>query len=1117
MLLAEDKCFCHMSNLSVRLLCALLLLAAVAVGQTDTSSLTGFVTDASGGGVPNVVVELKSKATGALRTAKATSEGHYQFNLIPPGLYEITAEAAGFKKFSGDNVQLQVAQEATLNVKLEIGATSEVVQVESATSMLNTESAAQGTVITQEKIVSLPLNGRQFIQLALLVPGANAGGRQVQQDTVRLNQTGGISSSGGRTNNNAFLLDGAVNTDPDYNAISYVPILDSISEFQVQTAQFSAQYGRASGSQINVVTKQGGNAFHGSAWEFLRNQELDSRPFNSVTSSLARNQRNQFGGVAGGHIVSNKLFFFGAYEGLRLRNAGTSPTTVAVPTALERVGDFSQSPVKIYDPNSGNGSGAGRSQFEGNRIPASLLNPQALAVMAAMPLPNVGTSNFVNIAEVLQQNLNNYTLRLDYVVKPNITLFGRYSISDEHDVVPDVVTKRDQLGNVRPQNLALGSSQVLSPNSVNEIRLGFNRLGFLNGLPEPFFEVNGSTQNLPRFLPSGYAAMGGAGNYTGTQGGGTVLARNNTYQVYDNYSWTKGRFSSKFGAEVLRIQYNRFQTPSPLGSFTFTNGYTTRTGTNDGTGSALASMLLGLTTQATRTVGPEQIYGRQLVTSFYSQEDVRVLPNLTLSLGLRYELAPPMSDAHQGLASIDFGKVPSPQAIFASGPLATYKPTLFTCGRGGYPAGCAYTDYNNFSPRLGVAWSAASKLVIRAGAGIYYSLTDNNGLYNLASALPNNISQSLTFNNFVPSVSIANAFTGLIVGPSAVSQPSLDLRQRTSYSPQWSLSIQREVSKDMILEVGYLGTLGIKLQQNVQPNNSQPGSAAVDPRRPYAGLIYDPGVVFPPYITVQGTSVPVQQVNIYQMSAQSNYHAVFVRFEKRLSGGISLLSSYTFSKAISNAPQYRNAGGANGSENSPPQDSYNLRAERALASFDVRHRWVNSFLLDSPFGKGHKWLGSGAGAAILGGWQLSGIVTLQAGFPFTINLAGDTAGIGGGTGGILIRANPVAGVSYQLPADQKSTAQWFNVKAFSQPAAFQFGSLGRNTVIGPGLVDLDATIARNFRLAERLSFQLRGEFFNVANHPNFNLVGRIINQPNFGAVLNQFDPRQIQLGGKFSF
>src|SRR5262249_43970443 len=260
---------------------------------------------------------------------------------------------------------------------------------------------------------------------------------------------------------------------PDYNAISYVPIIDSLAEFQVQTAQFSAQYGRASGSQINVVTKSGGNAFHGAAWDFLRNQVLDSRPFNSISSTLPRNQRNQFGGTLGGRILKDKLFFFGAWESLRLRQAGVSLTTIAVPTALERTGNFSASPIPVYDPSSSN---TARSPFPGNTIPSARINPQTLAALAAMPLPNAGGSNFVNNSEILRQNNDNYSLRLDYVVNERVTLFGRYSISNENDFVPDVVTDRDQLSTMRPQNVAIGSVQTLSGTRVNEARLGYNRL-----------------------------------------------------------------------------------------------------------------------------------------------------------------------------------------------------------------------------------------------------------------------------------------------------------------------------------------------------------------------------------------------------------------------------------------------------------------------------------------------------------------------------------------------------------------------------------------------------------------------------------------------------------------
>jgi hypothetical protein len=1096
----------------------LVSIAGLAFSQTDTGSLSGVVRDPSGGAVQAAIVTIRNRATALERASTTEENGRYQFSLLPPGVYEVRVEAPGFKKFSDREVRVQVASPVLLNVELALGTTSESVEVVGTASLLNPETVAQGTVVTEEKILSLPLNGRQFIDLALLVPGANAGGRNVQQNNVRLNQTGGLSSSGGRTNNNLFLFDGAINTDPDYNALSYVPIVDSLAEFQVQTAQYSAQYGRASGGQINVVSKSGSNAFHGSAWEFLRNQKMDARPFNSVTSKLPKNQRNQFGGALGGPVSKDKLFFFAAFEALRLRQAGVGITNVIVPTAAERTGNFSQSAGSFFDPDTL--SAGTRQPFPGNIIPATRINPVTRAAIEAMPLPNVGTSGFVNGNAVLSQGGNNGSLRMDWVASRRTNVMGRYSISNEDITQPDVVTSRDRLGAVRPQNVALGVNTAFSGSLVNEFRLGFNRLYFQDGLPEPLFNIGGTPTVIPRFRPQGYPVMGGAGAFTGTTGGGTVLTRNNSYQIYDNVSWVRGRMNWKFGGELLRLDYVRSEAASPLGDFQFLPGYTSRTASNDGTGNALATMLLALPNQGNRQVTPTRIDGRQHSASFYAQNDWRVHSRLTLNLGLRYEIAPPLYDTRNQISSIDYRNVPWPPAIFQNGPLAFYKPTLFTCGLGGYPKGCAYSDKNNWSPRVGIAWSGIPKTVVRAGGGIFYALTDFNGLLQLARGLPVNISQNLNAaSNFIPSFRGFDIFgSSAEVGRIALSQAGLDLFQRTSYSPQVSFSIQREVAANTVVEASYLGTFGIKLQQNVQPNNARPGAGAVDPRRPYAGVTFHPSMVFPYYIRVVSDWVPVTQVNMYAQSAQSNYHALLLRFERRFSGGFSLLSSYTYSKAISNAPQFRNAGGANGSENSPPQDAYYLRGERGLAAYDLRQRWVNTFVWDLPFGKGRRMVNSGVGAAILGGWQVSGILQMQSGFPFTINVNGDTAGIGGGTGGILVRANAVPGVSYRLSSSERTTARWFNTSAFSTPAAFTFGNVGRNTVEGPGLVSLDSTVSRTFHIAERVRLQARGEFFNTFNHPNYRLVGRLINVPaTFGAVLNQFDPRQIQLGVKILF
>jgi len=1096
-------------------LLVLALTSFAAFAQSDTASLSGAITDPGAAAVPGAKITLRNLATQSRRMVISDIQGLYHFSLLIPGVYDISIDATGLKQYHNPDLTLNVAQSARLDVQLELGSNTEVVTVTTQVVLLNAETAAQGTVIGEEKIKSLPLNGRQFLQLALLVPGANFGGRAVQQDLNRQSMIGGLSVSGGRTNNTAFLLDGGINIDPDYSALSYEPSLDAIAEFQVQTGVFPAEFGRASGGQVNVVTKSGGNAFHGSAFEFLRNDKLDARPFNLPVPTLPEYRRNQFGATVGGPIVRSKLFWFFSYDGLRLRQAGAGLTTVTVPTALQRSGDFSATKGGIFDPDTLQ-SGV-RQPFPLNKIPTTRLNPLALTAMNAMPLPNLGSSLFVNANGLLKQNNDNYSGRVDYVLTSSMTLFGRYSFANEDAIIPATVSGRDNINNVRPQNAVFGTTKTIRPNLLSETLAAFNRYHQVNGLPELNFSVNGQNTTLPQFIVSGYPIMGGAGSFTGTTAGGIVLIRDNTFQLYQNIFWQHGRHAVKFGAEALQVQYNRYEAPNSLANFQFTNGFTTRTANNDGTGDALASLLLALPAVANRSVGPSRIDARQWVYSGYLQDDFRILPKLTLNLGLRYELAPPVYDARQQMSSVDYSNVPSPRAIFASGKTGFYMPQLFVCGQGGTPKGCAHTDYNNFAPRLGVVWSAAPKTVLRAGAGIFYAANDMNPLFRLAAGLPDNLAQTVTSNNFVPQYRGFDIFGPAVVGPAQIQQAGIDINQRTSYSLQWTFTIQRELPKKIVVEAGYLATMGLKLEQNVQPNNSQPGLGAVDPRRPYYGLQYAPGTVFPPYVNVVGTSVPVGFINYLPHSAQSNYHSLFVRFEKPFAHGLSWLGSYNFSKAITNAPQFRNAGGATGSENSPAQDSFNLRAERGLASFDTRNRLVNTVVYQLPFGRDKPFLRYGLASKILGGWETSGILSLQSGFPYTINLKGDTAGVGAGTGGIFVRPNAVPGAYWQLSGSQRSTVRFFNTAAFTMPAAGTFGNVGRNTLIGPGLFNMDVVLSRYVRLKEGVNLQFRAEFFNGFNHSNYNLVGRIINDPTYGQVLSQLDPRQLQFGLKLTF
>ena len=810
---------------------AVFFAATPALAQTDTSSLDGRITDPQGGAVSGAEIRLTNQATGAERRIQSDASGAYHFTLIKPGRYDVEVSVSGFQTFHDVGVQVDVAAPASLNIQLPVGTVAERVEVVGVVSLLNTESAALGTVIGEEKILSLPLNGRQFIDLALLSPNVTIGGSSVQQNKVRLNQDGGFSASGNRTNNNGFMLDGVSNLDLDYMSLSLTPILDTLSEFQVQTAQVTAEYGHSGGAQINVVTKSGGNAWHGDGWEFVRNRVFDSRPFN-LFSALPKYQRNQFGGTMGGPIRRNKLFVFGGYERLSLRQAAAGLTTVTVPTPLERQGNFSASNTQIYDPLT-------RTAFAGDMIPANRINPLALIAINALPLANVpGTNNkYINNSEVLTQDSNNYSIRFDYVMSSAINMFGRYSTTRENDVTPGLVPGRSAIGVTLPDNAAYGVTWVLSPRSVNELRAGFNRMNYSSGVPEPLFNVNGTETPLPYFELTNYAPMGGAG-------GGASYTRDNTEQVYDNWSYRTGRHLIKAGVEYMFLDYVPITAPNAYGTYQFSAGQSALSSATDGTGSPLASFLLGYSSTASRSLGGGRMDGHQPNFDAYVQDQIRVTNTLTVNLGLRYEIAPPLYDTRGQTMGLDFSNVPSAQSIFATGQTGKYEPTFFICGQAGYPKGCAYTNKDNFAPRFGLAWQAEPKTVFRMGAGIYYSLTDFSSISRLTNSLPANIAQTLTNSSFAPIYSGYGASVfppNVVVGPAlSVNLYSLDLHQGTSYAIQMSSSVQHQIGKNVVIEIGYLGTLGIHLQQNVQVSNALPGSTAVAGRRPYIGAIFAP-------------------------------------------------------------------------------------------------------------------------------------------------------------------------------------------------------------------------------------------------------------------------------------
>ena len=463
---------------------------------------------------------------------------------------------------------------------------------------------------------------------------------------------------------------------------------------------------------------------------------------------------------------------------------------------------------------------------------------------------------------------------------------------------------------------------------VNEARVGFSRLWVENGTPEPLFSVNGTNMELPQFNVNPYPLMGGAGAFVTTvTGGGVALTRDNTYQAYDNVSWNVGRHSIKFGGGIYRVQYDRYEEPAVLGRFQFTNGFTTRSASSDGTGDPLASMLLGLPAVASRAVGPSRIDGRSISGSLYIQDDFHIASNLTLNFGLRYELSPPLSDAHQQMSSIDFSTAPTPQQSFASGKTGVANATLFVCGQSGYPAGCAYTDYRNFAPRVGIVWAPSTKTVIRAGSGVFFVNNDDNPLFRLAAGLPDNIAQTLTSNNYIPQYLNLNPFGLNVVGPVQLQAAGIDLHERSSYSLQWNLAVQRELSHNTVLEVGYLATLGFR-SSNRMCNPTTPCRAPetwIPAGRTWAAVRPRYGISQLRYSCRQHGSHRADQLSAAFGAIELR---VAIRKEEALQSRRIVSEFLYMVEGHHQRPAVPQHGGTAGSENSPPQNSFDLSAER---------------------------------------------------------------------------------------------------------------------------------------------------------------------------------------------
>ncbi len=1047
-----------------------LCIAPATFAQTHRASVRGTVVDPNKAVIPGATVRLINEATNETRIATSGAGGEYAVSSLAPGTYRVEIEASGFETIRR-NINLQVNQELRLDVGLVVGSLStDPYLIVSPPPELRRDSPALGTVIEERQIAELPLDGRNFLELALLAPGtapaAPGSAGSVRGDFA-------FSANGAREDSNNFLLDGVYNLDPKLNSFGVRPPVDGIQEFEISTSTYDASFGRNAGAQVNVISKSGTNRLHGTLYEFHRNAAVDARNFFAPADQPdPKYIRNQFGFSLGGPIRRDRTFFFGDYEGTRTREGITRITNV--PTLAERNGDFSQSLfARPFNPFT-------QQPFTNGVIPVEFQNPIGRAIANLYPLPNRNApfANFVSSPTSTDRS-DNFDVRLDHRFSASSIFTARYSFGDRSLFEPftgPTFSLVPGFGNFVPrrsQNLMLSETHVFSPNVVNEARFAFSRVASavtsegrgqsLNrqvGLPE--LSANPRDFGLSFITITGFSPIGD--EFNNPQG-----SASNVFQFLDNVTYVRGAHLAKFGFEFRALQQNAFRDVQSRGFLTFSDRFPL-------TGNALADLLLGFPalTGGARLDNHQHLRGESY--ALYVNDSFRVTPRLTLSAGLRYEYNSPPVDAEDRANLYD----PATRTI---SPVGTNN-----VPRGGYAP-----DRNNFAPRVGLAYTLneAGTTVVRGGYGVYYdqpALAPGEGLYFNAPYFDFNLYFSL---QGLP-LTVNNPFPANFPVPLPDTALAFQRDLRTAYMQHWNLNLQQQLGASRVLEIGYAGSKGTKLLTARDINQPRPSTL--------------PFVLRP---------VPqFDDINLIESRGNSNYHSLQVRLQQRLTRGLAMLSSYTYSKSIDDASNFFTSAG----DPNFPQDSQNLRLERGRSNFDVRHRLSASFSYELPFGRGRRFLADeGFVSTLLSGFQLNGIATMQSGRPFTVALLSEIDNSNTGRSTLGFGANDRPNVAGDPNAGSRTPERWFNTSAFTFPAFGTFGNAGRNILDGPGYQNVNASLLKNTRLSERVNLQLRLEAFNLFNHPNFNLPDNFLGSPTFGRILSARDPRHLQFGAKLLF
>ena len=1090
-----------------------------AAAQVASAELSGTVLDGSGAVVPGAKVTVRNVDTNITRTATTGKSGDYVITALSAGNYTVSADATGFRALVQSGIVLQVNQQAKLDLTLQVGQATETVEVTGTAPLLESESSSLGTVVNSKLVNQLPLNGRNFVQLATLVPGVNGLGFSASGTIMGGSRPddrrpgSNIFSNGNREGSNNFLYDGNDDNERLTLSITLRPAVEAVQEFKIQTNLYSADVGRNSGAVVDVITKSGTNTLHGSLFEFIRNSAVDARSyFNKAGTAYPSFRLNQFGGSLGGPVVipklyngKNRTFFFMDYEGYR--NSSQIFILGNVPTLKMRQGDFSET-AAIYDPLTTRPGPAGgatlqRTPFLNNQIPSSRWDPVSYKMINAYPLPtSPGRFNNYSSNRIQTQSWNQGDIRIDEQLTQKDAIFGRYAIQNTQSISPSTYPTTTIPGLSQPVNLSdegsfAGTSsqpvqhfvasytRTITSNILNDFRIGFNRYR-LDYVPVDF-KTNGALgnqlgvansnvtpreQNLPIFSPSSYLGIGQTRSLP-------IYRRENTFQELDNLTITRGQHTFKMGIDFRRRQLTIYQTNLGNGRFNFSPALTDSRSPAGTGGDSMASFLLGYPTLAGHDYNFAFPGIRLNELGTYFADDWRLNRKLTINYGIRWDYFSPPSESQNRWSNFN---------------ATTGKMDI--SGRNGVDINAGVQrHWPNFGPRLGFAFQAAPHTVLRGGFGIFYNTAGSEaGTMRLARNIPFGLTNQITPGDINPGPIVSAGFAPLPpVNFTLADNPSgvvyqVDHKFRPSYAEQFNLVLEQEIAPlQMLIKVAGVGNLGRHLYNTYNGNQPVPGAAALATRRPLYAI-----------------NPNLSDVNYFTSNGVSSYTALQVTADKRFSHGVSVLLGYAWSHALDNVP-LEFGGGALGPS---PQDPRNLSAEYSNSAIDMRHRLTLSYLWALPFGKGKPFLNYGGFVnQIVGGWQLNGILTTQSGLWLSPVLQTST------TNGTSSRPNKIGTVSYP-----KTLARWFDPSAFGPPAAYTYGNAGRDSLLGPGRTNWDSSLLKEFPIHDQMLFQFRFEAYNALNHPQFGYPNASIGNAQAGQITSIVgNPRNLQASLRFQF